>query len=79
MASQCAHPGLSENWATVEVTNAISGLVPIAAYINEPMASRYGTFFIFAISSSLLGLCDFDNGAEGSMGIDEGLRSLKLN
>src|ERR1700678_1288717 len=39
-ASQCAHPGFSENWATVDVANAISGLVPIAAYIRDPTASR---------------------------------------
>ena len=59
--------------------NAISGLVPIAAYMSDPTASRYGTFFILAISSILLGDWDFDSGAEGSIGMDEGFKSSKLN
>ena len=31
------------------------------------------------MSSSLVGDCDFDSGLEGSIGIDEGFKSLKLN
>ena len=31
------------------------------------------------MSSSLVGDCDFDSGLEGSIGIDKGFKSLKLN
>jgi len=77
-ASQCTHPGLSKNWATVDTANAISGRVPIAAYINEPTASRYGTFHIRAISASFVGDWDFESGALGSIGTADGFKSVKL-
>ena len=31
------------NWDRYDMVNAMSGHVPNAAYINEPMASQYGT------------------------------------
>jgi hypothetical protein len=78
-ASQCIQPGFSRNCATVDVANAMSGRVPTAVYIREPTASRYGTYFIFAFSASVEGDWDFTRGFDGSIGIDEGFKSSKLN
>jgi hypothetical protein len=34
-AFQCAHPGLSKNWPTIDMANAILGCVPIMAVTNN--------------------------------------------
>ncbi|KAJ7798059.1 hypothetical protein B0H14DRAFT_3492934 [Mycena olivaceomarginata] len=77
--NQLQLPWLSLNWETVETANAMSGRLPIAAYIKDPTAPRYGTFFIFAMSATLVGHWDFVRGMLGSRGIALGFKSLKLN
>ena len=50
-ASQCSFLGLCMNYPSSDTEYAISGHVPMAAYIKEPMASLYGMLFISFFSA----------------------------
>ena len=66
------------NWDTVAVVNAISGLVPTAAYMSEPMASQYGMSAISAFSAAVDGLCSCESWSPGSIRTLTGFAFVRL-
>ena len=56
----------------------MSGLVPIDAYINDPIPARYGMFVIFSLSSDDVGDMALDKVMFGSIGVETVYASVML-
>ena len=67
------------NLQSTPTAYAMSGRVATARYINDLTADAYGTLFICAISSGVVGAMDLDSFSPGSMGVTTGAHSFKLN
>ena len=64
--------------ARYDTANAMAGLDPMPAYINDPIASLYGTHCIFLISSGDSGQSLTDRLSPGFIGIESSLASYRL-
>jgi len=63
---------------TVETVNAMSGRVPTARCINDPMAAQYGTLFMCPISSADCGDWSHESLRPGSIGMEADLQLARL-
>src|SRR5882672_55240 len=60
------------------MANDMSRWVPSAAYISDPVAFQYGTFFISDISSGVVGHWFVDRCNPGSLAVETGLAFSRL-